>query len=164
MARQIPAVIIRTSNIETPTIVMTPDGRMDRKNAATYVGLSVKTLAMKACDGSGPKFIKRGRVWYRIEDLDDWVNSNGAASSTAQARCLARDAANSSGIARTATQMQTQMAAYRADDSNGDSVIEHPHTKQPPERSTRTKQSRPAKAKARPGVTVELSGGLNDES
>ena len=40
----------------TQTIVSTlPDGRMDVKNAALYLGLSHKTLAMKRCDGTGPK-------------------------------------------------------------------------------------------------------------
>ncbi|WP_404989499.1 helix-turn-helix transcriptional regulator [Caballeronia sp. LZ003] len=47
---------------------------MDRKNAAKYTGLSVKTLAMYAVSGKGPKFIKRGRVWYRKEDLDAWLS------------------------------------------------------------------------------------------
>jgi len=78
-------VSTRSSSIETRSVVMTPDGRMDRKNAAAYLGMSVKTLAMKACDGTGPRFIKRGRVWYRINDLDEWMN-DGAANSTAQAR------------------------------------------------------------------------------
>ena len=77
------------NNIEIPSIVVTPDGRMDRKNAAIYLGLSVKTLAMYASSGTGPKFIKRGRVWYRIQDLDEWV-IGGVANSTAQARVSTR--------------------------------------------------------------------------
>ncbi|WP_175463295.1 helix-turn-helix transcriptional regulator [Nitrosospira multiformis] len=59
---------------------------MDTENAASYVGLSVKTMATKRCDGTGPKFVKRGRVFYFKEDLDDWVNENGKLSSTAQAQ------------------------------------------------------------------------------
>jgi hypothetical protein len=33
----------------------------------------------------GPKFIKRGRVWYFKEDLDAWLRA-GTALSTADAR------------------------------------------------------------------------------
>jgi hypothetical protein len=40
-----------------------PDGRMDAKNAASYVGLSVKTLAMMRSNGTSPKYIKRGRIF-----------------------------------------------------------------------------------------------------
>lgn len=71
--------------ITSPEILMLPDGRMDRKNAAKYVGLSVKTLAMYASNGTGPDFIKRGRVWYMKDDLDAWL-TDGKASSTAAAR------------------------------------------------------------------------------
>ncbi|MHB9839967.1 helix-turn-helix transcriptional regulator [Paraburkholderia terrae] len=76
------------SSTQTPAVTVLADGRMDRKNAALYLGLSVKTLAIKASLGTGPKFIKRGRVWYRKEDLDEWLNG-GVAQSTAQARHLA---------------------------------------------------------------------------
>ena len=65
-------------------VMMLPDGRMDAKNAASYCGLSVKTLAMKRCDGTGPTFVKRGRVFYFRNDLDDWLSGNRA-TSTAQA-------------------------------------------------------------------------------
>lgn len=72
-----------SSTIHIPQVVVLPDGRMDRKNAALYIGLSVKTLAIKASMGNGPKFIKRGRVWYYKEDLDAWLK-RGEAFSTAQ--------------------------------------------------------------------------------
>lgn len=65
----------------------TPDGRMDRRNAALYLGLSVKTLAQYASRGTGPKFIKRGRCWYRKEALDEWLRSAEVAS-TAAARLV----------------------------------------------------------------------------
>ena len=54
-------------------VSMFPDGRMDTKNAASYLGLSVKTLAMMRCNGAGPDFVKRGRVFYFKSDLDDWL-------------------------------------------------------------------------------------------
>jgi hypothetical protein len=57
-------------------IAILPDGRMDRKNAALYLGLSVKTLATHATNGTGPRFIKRGRVFYFRNDLDNWLRDD----------------------------------------------------------------------------------------
>ena len=65
-------------------VVVLPDGRMDTANAAKYLGLSKKTLAMMRCNGTGPKYIKRGRIFYFKEDLDKWINRAGKRSSTAQ--------------------------------------------------------------------------------
>ncbi len=65
--------------------MMFPDGRLDTKNASSYLGLSEKTLAMKRCDGTGPRFIKKGRIFYFKKDLDEWLES-GQAMSTAQHR------------------------------------------------------------------------------
>ena len=38
------------------------------------------------CNGNGPKFIKRGRVFYFQSDVDAWMNANGRMTSTAQAK------------------------------------------------------------------------------
>ena len=65
-------------------VTILPDGRMDTNNAATYLGLSPKTLAMKRCKGQGPKFIKRGRIFYFKKDLDSWL-TNGENASTTEA-------------------------------------------------------------------------------
>ncbi len=65
-------------------ITMFPDGRFDAKNAASYLGLKEKTLAMMRGNGSGPKFIKRGKIFYFKEDLDAWINATGRLTSTAQ--------------------------------------------------------------------------------
>lgn len=54
-------------------VTVLPDGRLDAKNAAAYLGLSVKTLAMKRCTGKGPRFVKRGRIFYFKHDLDSWL-------------------------------------------------------------------------------------------
>ena len=70
--------------MESIEIIMFPDGRLDTKNAALYLGLKEKTLAMMRGSGSGPKFIKRGRVFYYKEDLDHWLNAEGRLTSTAQ--------------------------------------------------------------------------------
>jgi hypothetical protein len=74
-----------SANIKSPVVLVLPDGRLDAKNAATYLGLSVKTLAIKRSLGRGPRFIKQGRVFYYINDLDEWLKQ-GTANSTAQAR------------------------------------------------------------------------------
>ena len=71
---------------KTKEVVIYPDGRMDAKNSSTYIGLSEKTLAMMRCNGSGPKFVKRGRIFYFREDVDRWLNKNGRFISTAQAQ------------------------------------------------------------------------------
>ena len=68
------------------SIFQFPDGRLDTKNASVYLGLSVKTLAMMRTKGTGPKFIKRGRVFYYKSDLEDWVTGRGKVISAAQWR------------------------------------------------------------------------------
>ena len=77
-----------TASIETVSIKMFPDGRLDVKNAALYLGLEEKTLAMKRSDGTGPSFIKRGRIFYFKDDLDAWINECKRAKSTAQLRSI----------------------------------------------------------------------------
>jgi len=62
-----------------------PDGRMDSKNAASYLGKSPKTLAMMRSKGTGPRYIKRGRIFYFKEELDVWIRE-GEATSTTQSR------------------------------------------------------------------------------
>jgi predicted DNA-binding transcriptional regulator AlpA len=54
-------------------VVVLPDGRMDTKNAAKYLGLSTKTLACYRSRGGGPKSISIGRVFYYLADLDAWI-------------------------------------------------------------------------------------------
>ena len=63
------------------------DGRMNVHGAARYVGLSRKTLAKKRCDGTGPKFVKVGRIFYYRDDLDAWLRSRRV-TSTAELRAL----------------------------------------------------------------------------
>lgn len=71
--------------IETPRIFQFPDGRLDRKNAAQYLGCSPKTLADWATKGIGPPYILLGgRVFYFREALDHWIK--GQVSSTAACR------------------------------------------------------------------------------
>jgi hypothetical protein len=72
-----------TANVSTIQIRLYPDGRMCAKDASDYVGLSEKTMAMMRCKGTGPRFVKRGRIFYFKSDLDDWLQK-GIAQTTAQ--------------------------------------------------------------------------------
>ena len=74
--------------IEFMKVVVFPDGRLDTRNAAQFLGLSPKTLAIMRSQGSGPKFIKRGRVFYFLEDLREWLSEQPKVRSTAQARVM----------------------------------------------------------------------------
>lgn len=52
-----------------------PDGRMDTKNTALYIGRAVHTLAQWRSDGVGPPYIKCGRIYYYQQDIDDWLRN-----------------------------------------------------------------------------------------
>ena len=67
-------------------IHMYPDGRLNAKSAAAYLGMSEKTLANHRWRGTGPRFIKPGRVFYYLEDLKAWLERACRVVSTAQAR------------------------------------------------------------------------------
>lgn len=70
----------------SPAVKVLPDGRMDTRNAAAYVGISPKSLAILRCNGNGPAFCKLGKtIFYRRDDLDSWIASRRV-TSTAQAR------------------------------------------------------------------------------
>jgi len=71
-------------NTDEIKIQVFPDGRLDVPNAANYLGLKEKTLAMMRCHGNGPEFIKRGKIFYYKDDLDTWLNANGKLTSTSQ--------------------------------------------------------------------------------
>src|SRR5450631_515083 len=66
-----------------PDLHILPDGRLDTRNAALYLGCSPKTLAHLRCSGNGPAFLKPGRVFYFREDLDAWLAGHGRRRSTA---------------------------------------------------------------------------------
>ena len=52
-----------------------PDGRMDAKNAALYLGLSPRSLAQFRCSGKGPQYVKMGKIFYFKDCLDAWIDS-----------------------------------------------------------------------------------------
>ncbi|MEQ8734915.1 MAG: helix-turn-helix domain-containing protein [Rhodospirillaceae bacterium] len=76
------------SEIEKIKVTIFPDGRLDSCNAALYLGLSPKTLAMMRSAGNGPKFVKRGRIFYFLEDLQAWMEDQPRVRSTGEARAL----------------------------------------------------------------------------
>ena len=72
-----------SNNIETYRVFIHPDGRMDRKNTALYLGCAAKTLADWASKGTGPAYVMvGGRAFYFREDLDIWIASRRAASNS----------------------------------------------------------------------------------
>lgn len=54
-------------------VTILPDGRMDSENGALYAGLRPKTMAMMRSAGTGPEFIKRGKIFYFKDALDRWI-------------------------------------------------------------------------------------------
>ena len=66
-----------------------PDGRMTRQDAATYLGLKPKTLAMWAMEGRGPKSVRvGGRCFYFKADLDTFIEA-GRRDTTSDPGCEA---------------------------------------------------------------------------
>lgn len=67
---------IDNDQIETVRVRVLPDGRMTRPDAALYLGVEVKTLAMWALKGKGPRLARLGgRVFYHKADLDMFILS-----------------------------------------------------------------------------------------
>ena len=65
--------------VEQVRIRILPDGRMDRKNAAKYLGNAVKTLAMWEIEGKGPKSVLvGGRRFYFKNTLDAFIQGTAA--------------------------------------------------------------------------------------
>ena len=58
---------------------------MNTASAAAYLQISQKTLANYRCRGIGPVFVKKGRIFYFQDDLDEWMTKDKC-QSTAQAR------------------------------------------------------------------------------
>ena len=67
------AMEIQQVSISPRSIPVLPDGRLTADDAAAYLGLSPKTLAVWRCQGRGPRFVKFGRVFYFQSDLDAWI-------------------------------------------------------------------------------------------
>lgn len=74
--------------VERISVTAYPDGRLDTENASRYLGLSPKTLAIMRSQGTGPAFIKRGRIFYFLDDLQKWIELQPRVRSCAQARVV----------------------------------------------------------------------------
>jgi hypothetical protein len=63
------------------TVHVLPHGRLTRREAARYLGRSVKTLEAWSRQGIGPRAVKdgMGRALYELEDLDRFVVGEGHA-------------------------------------------------------------------------------------
>lgn len=55
---------------------------MSSDEAASYLGYSRGTLANLRINGTGPRYIKRGKVLYMREDLDSWLEERRVTSTT----------------------------------------------------------------------------------
>lgn len=77
---------VNTEEIRIPVL---PDGRMTAVSAALFLGLSPKTLAMMRSEGTGPRFVKYGRIFYFRDDLDMWLREQPRVRSTSEQRMRA---------------------------------------------------------------------------
>lgn len=63
--------------IDRVRVRVLPDGRLTRRDAAAYIGVQVKTMAMWSWQGKGPRAHRiSGRVYYYLEDLADFVHGD----------------------------------------------------------------------------------------
>ncbi len=70
---------IQVENLEHVKVRVLPDGRVDRANAAKYLGRSPKTLAEWARLGLGPRSILvGGRRFYHLADLQQFTKARTA--------------------------------------------------------------------------------------
>jgi len=68
------------AGIEQVVVEVLPDGRMNRKSAARYIGCAEQTLTVWAMRGVGPRPIRvGGRVFYRKSEVDRFISAGEAA-------------------------------------------------------------------------------------
>lgn len=61
---------------ENGTVAGVIGGRVDETEAATYMQVSKSLLSKQRFTGTGPRYLKLGgRIFYRIRDLDEYLNS-----------------------------------------------------------------------------------------
>ena len=72
-------------------IYIFPDGRMDTRNAARYLGYAETTLAMMRSKGTGPRFIKPGKIYYYKDDLNKWLEQKGLHKSAYEYKLISND-------------------------------------------------------------------------
>jgi predicted DNA-binding transcriptional regulator AlpA len=65
------------------TLAGFPPRYLRTPEASRFVGLSIRTLEKHRIYGTGPRYSKLGgRVVYRLEDLQSWVESGAKASTS----------------------------------------------------------------------------------
>ena len=80
MTRGKAQTVVVEAEMEPIRIRVLPDGRMDRENAAKYLGRKPKTLAMWQLEGRGPKSVLiGGRRFYYQQVLDRFIRGEDAA-------------------------------------------------------------------------------------
>jgi predicted DNA-binding transcriptional regulator AlpA len=63
------------------------DNLFDQKQAAHFLGLSVRTLERHRVAGTGPRYARLGRlIRYRENDLKEWVDRNTRGSTSEMTR------------------------------------------------------------------------------
>ena len=82
-------------SVSVVEVVVLPDGRLDTRNAARYLGLGEGYLAVMRSLGKGPRYIKRGKVYYFLEELERWVREGDAIEGAAAAQASGSEEANS---------------------------------------------------------------------
>src|SRR5262249_54568213 len=66
-----------TEPVEIVRVRVLPDGRLDRENAARYLGHKPKTLAMWQLQGRGPRSVLvGGRRFYFKAELDNFIRGS----------------------------------------------------------------------------------------
>src|SRR3984957_7765402 len=67
----------------SPNLAGLPQRYLRTPEAARFVGLSIRTLEKHRIYGTGPRYSKLGgRVVYRVEDLQAWVDRGAKASTS----------------------------------------------------------------------------------
>lgn len=67
------------TNVDVTTVRATPDRRVDRANAAVFLGYKAKTLAEWQRLGKGPRsHMVRGRRFYLLDDLVAFARGEAA--------------------------------------------------------------------------------------
>ena len=68
---------VRTVAVDQVRVRVLPDGRMTRKDAALYLGVAEKTLAMWQLQGKGPRSVLvGGRRFYYQNELDQCIGGS----------------------------------------------------------------------------------------
>ncbi len=71
------AVNMENPSIEKVKVRILPDGRLSRRDAASYLGRAEKTLAMWQMEGKGPRSVRvGGRIFYFKDDLDAFISGD----------------------------------------------------------------------------------------